>query len=86
MSTLSFRNPNSRGTWILEKSKMHRLSPANLDAEVPTDGPRLGVHRVGLPKHHSTCLHNIQPLPDLQGQKKIWSRKEANLSRKSENY
>lgn len=86
MSTLSFRNPNSCGTWILEKSKMHRLSPANLDAEVPTDGPRFGVHRVGLPKHHSTCLHNIQPLPDLQGEKKIRSRKETNLSRKSENY
>lgn len=73
-------------TWILEKSKMQQPLPANLDAKVPTDGPRLGVRRVSLPKHHSTCLHNIQSLPDLQGQKKIRLRKKINLSRKSENY
>lgn len=60
---------------------MHQLPPADLDAEVPSDGPRLGICRVGLPKHHSTCLYNIQPFPDLQGQKKIWSRKKTNLSR-----
>lgn len=38
--------------------------PANLYAEVSTDGPRLGVRRVGLPEHDSACLHHIQPLPD----------------------
>jgi hypothetical protein len=57
------------------------MSPANLDAKVPTDGPRLGICRVGLSQHHSACLYNIQPLPDLQGQKKIRSRKNTNLSR-----
>lgn len=71
-------------TQILEKGKKHQFPPANLDAKIPSDGPRFGVCWIGLPKHHSACLHNVQPLPDLQGQNKIWSRKKTNLRRKSE--
>lgn len=56
--------------------------PANLDAEVPADGARLGVGRVGLPEHHSACLHHVQPLPDLQGQKAKMIKKKK-LSQKS---
>lgn len=40
--------------------------PANLNAEVPTNGAWLRICWVGLPKHHSSCLHHIQSLPDLE--------------------
>ena len=43
--------------------------PANLNAEVPTNGAWLRICWIGLPKHHSTCLHHIQPLPDLDSVK-----------------
>lgn len=86
MYITSYKNPTSMATQLLEKGKKHQLPPANLDTKVPSDGPRFGVRGVGLPKHHSACLHNIQPLPDLQRQKKRWSEKKTHPSRKSENY
>ena len=37
--------------------------PANLNAEIPSNGTWLRISWIGLAQHHSACLHHIEPLP-----------------------
>lgn len=43
-----------------------RLSLADFNAEVPSDGARSGIGRVSFSNHCASRLYHIQPLPDLQ--------------------
>ncbi|XP_060242108.1 nucleoside diphosphate kinase B-like [Meriones unguiculatus] len=38
--------------------------PANLNAEIPSNGAWLRISWIGLSQHHSACFHHIEPLPD----------------------
>ena len=41
-------------------------SPADVDAEVSSDGSGLGVGGVGLTQHHPACLHHTLAFPHLE--------------------
>lgn len=49
------------------REKNNWISPADLDAEIPSNRPRLRVGGVSLAEHHSACFYYITPLPDLPG-------------------